>query len=93
MLAGFDRRYRGRVRFLGINVEDTRKAAHAFERRYRIGYPSIYDEKAAMAGKLGFYGLPTAYLVDRRGRIAAVLIGKQRESVLARKLQHLASAR
>ena len=89
MLARLHHRYGREIRFLGIDVEDTRTAAHAFERRYRLRYPSIFDERASMAGKLGFIGLPTAYLVDRRGRIAAMLVGKQSRIAIETRLRHL----
>lgn len=82
VLARLWRQYRGRVQFLGIDVEDTRGDARAFVRRYRLGYPNIFDSKAALAGKLGFFGLPTAYLIDGQGRIAAKLVGKQQEATL-----------
>lgn len=91
MLATLARRYRGRIRFLGVDVEDTRSAARRFERKYGIGYPSIFDQTASLAGKLGFIGLPTAYLVDGDGRIAAVLTGKQqRQSIVSRLTRLLA---
>lgn len=83
MLARLWRRYGGRVQFVGIDVEDNRGDARAFIRRYGVGYPNIFDTKASLAGKLGFFGLPTAYLVDERGRIAAKLVGKQKEATLA----------
>jgi len=89
MLAALHRAYGKRIRFLGIDVEDTRGDARAFERRYRIGYPSIFDQQTAMAATLNFYGLPTAYLVDRRGRLAAVLVGKQSSVTLQVKLVRL----
>ena len=76
-LAHLWRRYGSRVRFLGIDVEDTRSAAKRFARRFRLGYPSVFDADAALAGRLGFFGLPTAYLVDRRGRVALTFVGKQ----------------
>jgi len=82
MLARLWRRYRAQVQFLGIDVEDTRADARRFTRRYRLGYPNIFDPKAGLAGRLGFFGLPTAYLVDGRGRIAARLIGRQQERTL-----------
>jgi thiol-disulfide isomerase/thioredoxin len=89
MLAALARTYRGRIRFLGIDVEDTRGDARAFERKHAIGYPSIFDPSAGLAGKLGFYGLPTAFLVDRSGRIAAVLTGKQQRRAIVRRLADL----
>ena len=89
MLAALHRAYGKRIRFLGIDVEDTRSDARAFERRYLIDYPSIFDQQTAMAGKLNFYGLPTAYLVDRRGRFATILVGKQSSVTLKAKLVRL----
>jgi len=83
MIARLWRRYGGQVRFLGIDVEDSRGDARAFVRRYGLRYPSIFDRTASMASQLGFFGLPTAYLVDYRGHVAARLIGKQRERTLA----------
>ncbi len=83
MLARLWRRYGGQVQFVGIDVEDTRGDSRAFIRRYGVGYPNIFDKKASLAGTLGFFGLPTAYLVDERGRIAAKLVGKQKEATLA----------
>ena len=82
MLARLWHQYRGEVRFLGIDVEDARNDAGAFVRRYGLRYPNIFDDKATTATRLGFYGLPTAYLVDSNGRIAAKLIGKQKEETL-----------
>ena len=89
MLAALARTYHGRIRFLGIDVEDTRGAARAFERKHGIAYPSIFDPSASLAGQLGFFGLPTAYLVDRSERIAAVLTGKQQRQAILRRLVHL----
>lgn len=71
-------------------MEDRRTDARAFVRRYGLEFPHIFDPKGASAAKLGFFGLPTAYLVDRRGRIAGVLTGKQSERRLGRSLDLLA---
>lgn len=82
ILARLSREYRAKVRFLGIDVEDVRGDARAFVRRYGLGYPSVFDREAALADRLGFFGLPTAYLIDRQGRIAARLVGLQNEHAL-----------
>lgn len=92
MLARLSRRYRAEVRFVGIDLEDTRDDARAFVRRYRLRYPSIFDPKATLAGKLGFFGLPTAYLIDRQGRIAGKIVGRQNEATLQGALADLSRA-
>ncbi|MHB8643472.1 MAG: TlpA family protein disulfide reductase [Gaiellaceae bacterium] len=93
LLARLARRYRGEVRFIGLDVEDTRSDARAFVRRYGIGFPSIFDPRALLTAKLDFSGLPTAYLVDRRGRIAAVVVGRSDERRLVRLLEALIAER
>jgi thiol-disulfide isomerase/thioredoxin len=82
LLSRLWRKYRNRVQFLGIDVEDARSDARAFVRRYGLRYPHIFDRNAALATKLGFFGLPTTYLVDRRAGVAAKLVGKQEEATL-----------
>lgn len=89
-LARLWRQYGERVRFIGIDIEDTRAEARAFVRRYGLGYPHLFDVKASLAGKLGFFGLPTALLIDRHGRIAARLVGRQKEATLRTALDQLA---
>ena len=90
MLARLWRQHRGEFRFLGVDVEDTRADARAFVRRYGLDYPNIFDAKAALAGQFGFVGLPTVYLIDRRGRIAARLVGSQKKTTLRSGLEALA---
>ena len=74
MLAALHRRYGREVRFV---------------RRYHVGYPSIVDQSASLAGKLGFVGLPTLFLVDQHGRIAAMLAGKQSRLAIEARLRRL----
>jgi thiol-disulfide isomerase/thioredoxin len=68
------------VQFVGINVKDNDAAARAFERRYDITYPSITT--ADSGGALLAFGpslprsaVPSTVVVDRRGRVAARVIG------------------
>jgi peroxiredoxin len=60
------------VTFLGINVQDDRDAAKAFERT-RATYPSLFDPASRVA--LDFQVTPNAtpatFVLDRQGRIAA----------------------
>lgn len=67
------------VQFLGVDVRDNRSSARAFVRQYRVPYPSIFD--ADNQALLAFRGLPpnavpTTFVLDRRGRIAARALGR-----------------
>lgn len=66
------------VRFLGIDNRDNKAAARAFERNYGVTYPSIFDPGGrAVAGfrQLAPRAVPTTYVLDKSGRVAAMSIG------------------
>jgi thiol-disulfide isomerase/thioredoxin len=62
------------VRFLGIDVQDGRDKAQAFERG-RISYPSLFDpaSRLALDFKIPPNTIPATIILDRQGRIAAVI--------------------
>ena len=68
------------VQFVGINVRDNDSAARAFERRYKITYPSITTADSgpallAFGSNLPASAVPSTIIVDRSGRVAARIIG------------------
>ncbi len=69
------------VAFLGINIRDDRAAAQAFEDRYGVTWPSLYDPSSSLL--LGFRdslaaaAVPTTYVVDADRRVAARMLDKQ----------------
>ncbi|MEV5456386.1 TlpA disulfide reductase family protein [Streptomyces sp. NPDC052535] len=66
------------VQFLGIDIRDTKTAAKAFERNFGITYPSLYDpDSRTLIGfkSLAARAVPTTYVLDKKGRVAAVSIG------------------
>lgn len=68
------------VQFVGINVRDNDAAARAFERRYKITYPSITTAESGQAllafgSNLPASAVPSTIIVDRNGRVAARIIG------------------
>ena len=78
-LAKVYEQYKGQgVGFVGINVRDDRDAAKAFEAG-RHEYPSIFDPASRLA--LDFTGLPAigtppvTVVIDRSGRVAAMIRG------------------
>jgi thiol-disulfide isomerase/thioredoxin len=72
------------VRFLGIDVEDTKARAREFELKYGVSYPSVFDPSGALRTKFSYpaFATPTTYVLDQHGRIAAVVYGKTTEHAL-----------
>lgn len=60
------------VRFVGVNVKDSRAAAASFMRDKGVTYPSLFDDDGSMAARWPIaVGLPSTVVLDRQGRIAA----------------------
>ena len=74
----------GSVAFLGINIRDNRAAAQAFEDRYSVTWPSLHDPTSSLL--LGFRdslaasAVPTTYIIDADGQVAARMLNKQTAS-------------
>lgn len=80
VLARISRGYQARgVQFIGVDINDTRASAQAFERRYGIGYPSLSDPSARLElafGRLIPPAIPDTLVLDRTGHLEARVIGK-----------------
>jgi len=66
------------VAFIGINYRDHRSTADAFVRTHRLTYPSVFDQPGRTA--LAFRALPpnatpSTLVLDRKGRVAARVLG------------------
>lgn len=77
--AAIETRSRG-VRFLGIDTRDNDAAARAFVREFDIPYPSLVDDDGSILLSLRdtvpAQAIPSTMVVDRRGRIAARVVGR-----------------
>ncbi|MEV0396655.1 TlpA family protein disulfide reductase [Polymorphospora rubra] len=83
------------VRFLGINVQDARDKAIAFEEG-RVSYPSLFDPASRLA--LEFEVLPpntvpATVVLDRDGRIAVVIRKAVRQETLEPIVARIAAER
>ena len=96
MLARLWRGYQSRnVQFAGVDVSDGRAQAEAFERRFGIGYPSLYDPSARTElafGRVIPPALPDTLILDRAGDIEARVIGQVTYPGLKRLLDHALKA-
>jgi thiol-disulfide isomerase/thioredoxin len=85
------------VRFVGIDTRDQDAAARAFVREFAIGYPSIVDDEGrvmlALAQTVPVSAVPSTVVVDRRGRIAARIIGAVTYSTLRGLVDDLLAAK
>jgi cytochrome c biogenesis protein CcmG/thiol:disulfide interchange protein DsbE len=60
---------------LGVDVQDVTGDARAFAAKYGLTYPMLHDGPGHTREDLGILGLPETFVIDRRGRIAAVARG------------------
>lgn len=71
------------VVFVGVDVRDEAATALAFADTFGITYPSILDTgsgevQLAFAGQIAPNAVPTTIVLDREGRVASRIIGKDR---------------
>ncbi|NGO67993.1 TlpA family protein disulfide reductase [Streptomyces boncukensis] len=87
------------VQFLGINTRDLDKAnARAFERNYKVPYPSFYDPSGKLILKfpkntLSPQAIPSTVILDRDGRIAVRALKELGEKELRSALDPLIKAK
>jgi thiol-disulfide isomerase/thioredoxin len=54
---------------LGINVDDEKKSGEDFLKSTPVKFPTVYDEGKKLINKAGISTMPTAYIVDKKGKI------------------------
>src|SRR5919112_1013733 len=60
---------------LGINTRDNTEDALGFVDRYDLSFPSLRDGAGDVAEEWGVAQYPESYLLDRDGKVAAVVQG------------------
>lgn len=65
------------VAFIGILTRDNPANAEAFERRFKIPYPTVIDDSilAGFRGSLSANAIPTTVILDKQGLVAARISG------------------
>ena len=69
VLTAAARRYRGKVRFLGVVYEDTEERIRDYLKRSGAAYPTLIDEAGKTAIAYGVYGVPETFFIDTKGTI------------------------
>lgn len=86
------RRAAGSVRFVGVDVADSRTAAAELLDATGVTFPAGYDPDRAVADRYRLRGMPTTVFIDARGRVSEVARGKLSAADLDRRLERLAGA-
>jgi cytochrome c biogenesis protein CcmG/thiol:disulfide interchange protein DsbE len=77
---------------VGVTYEDKSTAAEAFVRATHITYPVLRDATGRLGRSLRLTGVPETFIIDRRGRIAAVRAGTVDDRWLTQTLGRLFSS-
>lgn len=83
------------VSFLGLNTGEANKdAAEAFQRRFEVPYPSVWDEHGtallALRGAVSPKAIPSTIILDRSGRIAVRFSGMVSSTTLTQAIDAVA---
>lgn len=74
------------VQFVGLLTKDDPASAKAFNTRFGITYPSIDDSagrnQAAFADSLPSMAIPTTWVIDAKGKVAARVMGEVTDATL-----------
>ena len=74
------------VEFLGLAVREDAETTLAFDRKHDISYPSISDTSGAQvlgfAKSLPSAAIPTTWIIDSKGRVAARILDVATEATL-----------
>ncbi|MDO4898203.1 MAG: TlpA disulfide reductase family protein [Rothia sp. (in: high G+C Gram-positive bacteria)] len=85
-----------KVTFLGANVRDEKGTAEAFEKNFGVEYPSYRDINGKVLLGLSKYvpaqAVPTTVVLDKKGRVAARILGQIDASIVRTILEEQASA-
>ncbi len=68
----------GKAEFIGIATRDEKDNALAYERKYKITYPSLMDQGdllLALRGAVASQSPPVTLVLDDKGRVAARFVG------------------
>ena len=84
-LEALSQKYDGQgASFVGVNIYDGADTSLAFARKFGISYPSLLDAESgtirlAFAGDIAPNAVPTTFVLDKQGRIAARILGQLQE--------------
>lgn len=89
-LEPFYRQYRGQgLAILAINVMQPPETVRTFIEKLDISYEALLDRQGEVMRRYQVVGLPTTYLIDRKGVVRARIIGESTPEALTQALSGL----
>ena len=85
------RAYDGRVRFVGLDVQDTEQEGRRFIQRFGVTYPNGLDRTGAISIDYGMTGVPETFFIRTDGLIQRKWAGPVRPDQLEQFIQELLS--
>jgi thiol-disulfide isomerase/thioredoxin len=87
MLVALAKEFSAQAKFIGVNVRDTVDTANAFKRTFKVTYPTILDSETgtvvlAYTGVVTPSAVPTTLVIDKKGRVAARILGVAEKDTL-----------
>ena len=61
---------------IGLSMDDDKKPAQAFARRYKLNYPVAMGSEKIAESYGGVLGFPANIIIDRQGRVVAKHVGE-----------------
>jgi peroxiredoxin len=81
-LQKLSRQYAGRVRFLGVDTQESEAAGQPLAHDTGVTYPLASDPTSKVFNWVGSLGLPTTVVVSADGKVAEVHVGRVNPSQL-----------
>jgi cytochrome c biogenesis protein CcmG/thiol:disulfide interchange protein DsbE len=74
---------------VGVDMQDVTGSAQAFIDEYGLSYPMLKDKEGEGVEQFGVVAYPETFVIDRKGRIAAVQRGPVDERFMRRSVAPL----
>ncbi len=74
---------------VGVDIQDTEKAARAFIDQFKLTFPNGRDITGKISIDYGIYGVPETFIIDRQGKIVFKRAGAVQWETLAKALEPL----
>lgn len=92
MFAALADRYRERVGFISVAVDDAPHELRAFASRYGWTWPVVQDDERRWVAAFGPPGVPATFVVDAEGAVIQTLTGPMTEEQIDAALDRLVSS-